>query len=160
MVPKQLLSGIGHHFIMKGRVPTNLILATSDGGLRATTTRERMKILRTTTTQEQLNVNDAFAFIYIHVFFSVFFLFFFTRIGGSFFNQVIFFGRPAFFSAFPSKKKWFLVAKNLCPCLSFWFGLMDERSMFVFGHLVYLCFIVFCRYGGFLKWGIPQKHGF
>ena len=117
MVPKQLelLSGIGHHFIMKGRVLTNLILATSDGGLRATMTRERMKILRTTTTQEQLNVNDAFAFFYMFLFrffclsffmcFSCFFcFFFFTRIGGSFFNQV-FLGRSAFSVLFLPKRR-------------------------------------------------------
>ena len=127
MVPKQLLSGIGHHFIMKGRVPTNLILATSDGGLRATTTRERMKILRTTTTQEQLRTSTMPLFL--------------TRIGGSFFNQVFLLVVRPFFLCFSFQKKWFLVAKNLCPCHSLpvflvWFdGRTVDVCLWTFGVL-------------------------
>jgi hypothetical protein len=158
VVPKQLLSGIGHHFIMKGRVPTNLILATSDGGLRATTTRERMKILRTTTTQEQLNVNDAFAFIYIHVFFPFFFsVFFLTRIGGSFFNQVNFFGRSAFFFCFSFQKEVVPCRKKSLslPVFLVWFdGRTFDVCLWTFGVSVFYCVL---QIWGFPKMGDSPK---
>ena len=64
------------------KVPTTLILATSDGIESHDDARERMKVLRTTTTRERMNVNDALIRVYMlfSVFVAVFFLVFFAMI--------------------------------------------------------------------------------
>ena len=96
------------------------------------------------------NVNDAFVF---------------NQDRGILFNQVFLLVVRPFFYVFPSKKKWFLVAKNLCPCHSLpvflvWFdGRTVDVCLWTFG--VLLCFMVFCRKNG-VSWNgwFPKNTGF
>jgi hypothetical protein len=92
-------------------------------------------------------------------FFSVFFFcfFFLTRIGGSFFNQVNFFGRSAFFFCFSFQKEVVPCRKKSLslPVFLVWFdGRTFDVCLWTFGVSVFYCVL---QIWGFPKMGDSPK---